>query len=122
VRRAKKRFAASVEAGRAEFREGAVETLPFEAGAFQKVCSVNTIYFWSSLEAGFGEIHRVLSPGGRVAIGFYKFERMRVSPDIFTMRTPDEIIAALHGAGFADVCVKSPKPTTAWNVVVAARP
>ena len=63
VRRAKARFPEAVAAGRADFREGNVEELPFEASSFGKVCTVNTVYFWSSLDAGFAEIHRVLSPG-----------------------------------------------------------
>jgi arsenite methyltransferase len=124
VRRARKRFAAAVAAGRAGFRVGAVEALPFEAGAFQKACTVNTVYFWTSLAAGCAEIHRVLSSGGRVAIGFLpkeRMERMRKAPDIFTLRTPDEVVGALQATGFADVRVTRPEPTTPWTVVLARR-
>ena len=67
---ARARFSESVKSGRAEFREGTAEAIPFEAGVFEKVCSVNTIYFWHSLDKGFAEIHRVLTPGGRLVIGF----------------------------------------------------
>src|SRR3954470_19253675 len=52
VRRAKAMFSEAVSAGRADFREGNVEELPFEASSFGKVCTVNTVYFWSSLDAG----------------------------------------------------------------------
>ena len=68
VRRANARFSEAVSAGRAIFREGNVEELPFEASSFGKVCTVNTVYFWNSLDAGFAEMHRVLSPGGRVVV------------------------------------------------------
>jgi ubiquinone/menaquinone biosynthesis C-methylase UbiE len=124
VRRAKARFAETVSAGRADFREGNVEKLPFEASSFGKVCTVNTVYFWSSLDAGFAEIHRVLSPGGRLVVGFLpkeRMERMRMPTDIFTSRTPDDVIAALKKAGFTDVRVERPEPTTPWNVMVATR-
>ncbi|MEO8924866.1 MAG: methyltransferase domain-containing protein, partial [Caldimonas sp.] len=63
-------FHEAVSSGRAEFREGSVEALPFEAKSFDKVRTVNAVYFWSLLAAGFAEIHRVLSPGGRAVIGF----------------------------------------------------
>jgi arsenite methyltransferase len=122
VRQAKARFSGAVSAGRADFREGNVEKLPFEAASFGKVCSVNTVYFWSSLDAGFAEIHRVLSPGGLVVVGFLpkeRMDRMGMPTDIFTSRTPDEVITAMAKAGFSDVHVERPEPTTPWNVVVA---
>jgi ubiquinone/menaquinone biosynthesis C-methylase UbiE len=114
----------AVTAGRAEFREGRVEALPFDTASFGKVCTVNTVYFWRSLDVGFTEIHRVLAPGGRVVIGFLPKEwmdRLGHPSDIFTARTSTEVIAALTGAGFKNVHIERPDTTTRWNVVVAAR-
>ena len=119
---AKARFSASVNSGRARFLEGTVEAIPFPAAAFDKVCTVNTIYFWRSLEAGFAEIHRVLAPGGRVVIGFLPkqwMDRLGHPPDIFTSRSSDEVVAGLTGSGFKQVHVERPEPTTRWNVIVA---
>jgi ubiquinone/menaquinone biosynthesis C-methylase UbiE len=45
VSRAKARFSEAVKAGRAEFREGDLEHLPFQSSSFGKVCIVNTVYF-----------------------------------------------------------------------------
>jgi arsenite methyltransferase len=122
VRRAKAIFSEAVSAGRADFREGSVEELPFEASSFERVCTVNTIYFWSSLDAGFAEIRRVLSPGGRVVVGFVpkeRMDRMGMPVDIFTSRAPEDVVAALRKAGFSDVRIERPEPTTPWNVIVA---
>jgi len=96
VRRARSIFSAEVNEGRADFREGDVEALPFDAASFGKVCTVNTIYFWKSLEAGFAEIRRVLSPDGRLVVGFLPKDRMTrlgVPKDIFTLREPGEVVS-----------------------------
>jgi ubiquinone/menaquinone biosynthesis C-methylase UbiE len=124
VKRARAIFSEAVAAGRADFREGTVEALPFETALFGKACTVNTVYFWRSLDTGFAEIHRVLSPGGRVIVGFLpkeRMDRMRMPTDIFTSRTPDDVITALTQAGFTGVSVERPEPTTPWNVIVATR-
>jgi ubiquinone/menaquinone biosynthesis C-methylase UbiE len=125
VELAKSRFSKAVAAGRAEFRTGSVETLPFPAAAFGKVCTVNTVYFWSSLDVGCSEIRRVLTPGGRVVVGFLPKEpmqRMGMPSDIFTLRASAEVIGALTRAGFKDIRAERPEPATPWNVIVAQAP
>jgi arsenite methyltransferase len=123
VQRARARLKSAVRDGRAEFREGNVESIPFATASFTKICTVNTIYFWKSLDAGFAEIRRVLRPGGRIAIGFVtkeKMDRMGLPGDIFTSREPDEVVAALRSNGFNDVRLERPKPTTPWVIAVAS--
>jgi arsenite methyltransferase len=124
VARARRIYRKAVSAGRADFCEGSVEALPFESASFGKVCTVNTIYFWTSLAAGFVEIHRVLSPGGLLVVGFLPKERMdclNMPTDIFTARAADDVVSALSGVGFSDVRVTRPTPSTPWAVVAAAR-
>ena len=124
VAAARSRFAAAVRAGQADFRGGTVEALPFASGTFAKACTVNTVYFWPSLDAGFAELARVLRPGGRVVVGFLPkayMDRMVMPADIFTPRTPEEVVAALERVGFTAVRVTRPRPTTAWNAIVGER-
>jgi ubiquinone/menaquinone biosynthesis C-methylase UbiE len=121
---AKRRFSNQTKSGRAHFRQGDVEAIPFGESAFDKVCTVNTVYFWTSLEAGFAEIYRVLKPRGRIAIGFLpkeRMDRMGMPEDIFTARSPQEVAGAMTKVGFRDVLVARPEPDTPWNVVVATR-
>lgn len=121
---ASKRYAKAVADGRAEFQQGAIEDMPFPAATFDKVMTVNTVYFWTSLEAGFRQLHRVLVPGGRAVIGFLPKEhmdRMKMPTDIFTTRYLEDVRAAMIGAGFVDLESKRPQAETAWTVVVARR-
>jgi len=122
VERASKNFAEAVSSHRADFRQGSVESIPFDSRSFNKACTVNTVYFWKSLEAAFQDIRRVLHPGGRLVVGFLPKEhmdRMNMPPDIFTTRTPQEVVDAMTGAGFTGIRIERPKPTTAWNIIVA---
>jgi len=124
VRQAATRFSEAIAAGTADFREGNIEALPFEPESFGKVCTVNTIYFWTSLDAGFTEIHRVLAPGGRAVIGFLPKEWMDrggFPPDIFTSRATDDVLAAAKKAGFKDPRVERPATTTRWVVILARK-
>ncbi|WP_109488333.1 class I SAM-dependent methyltransferase [Occallatibacter savannae] len=123
VKRANARFRDQIRAGRAEFREGHIEHIPFETGSFTRVCTVNTVYFWSSLDAGCAEIRRVLTPEGAAIIGFLPkthMDKMKMPGDIFTSRTEDEVIAALRRNGFANAQITRPTPQTAWAVAVAS--
>jgi len=121
---ARDKYAAAVAAGRAEFCEGRADALPYVAASFNKVCTVNTVYFWHALEAGFADIRRVLAPGGRAVIGFLPkqyMDAMGYPADIFTTRTTEDVIAALLAVGFRDIRVERPTPDTRWNVLVAER-
>ena len=124
VERAQSVYAKAVAAGRADFRQATVEALPFEAASFGKALTVNTVYFWPSLDKGFGEIHRVLAAGGRLVVGFLPKERMdrlNMPTDIFTTRAPDDLIAALTKAKFVGARLERPTPTTPWAAIVAHR-
>jgi ubiquinone/menaquinone biosynthesis C-methylase UbiE len=121
---ATRHFAKAIETGRAKFCQGNVESLPFDEATFDKICTVNTVYFWTSLDAGFAEIYRVLKSGGQTIIGFLpkqKMDRMGMPTDIFTTRAPDDVVVAMRRVGFHNIRIERPTPETAWNVLVATR-
>jgi ubiquinone/menaquinone biosynthesis C-methylase UbiE len=124
VEAARKRFGREVGEGRAEFRIGAVEALPFAGASLDKALSVNTVYFWTSLDGGLAEIARVLKNDGRIALGFLpkeRMERMNFPPDIFTPREPEDLTAAMAGAGFTEVKLHQPRPDPGWMVATGVR-
>ncbi|OIU71758.1 class I SAM-dependent methyltransferase [Rossellomorea aquimaris] len=53
---------------RIELVLGSVEELPLSEEQFSAVYSIHSVYFWENLSRSFEEIHRVMTPGGRVMI------------------------------------------------------
>jgi len=108
VEAARSRFKTEIEAGRVSLHRGEVQALPLADASVDRVLTVNTVYFWPDLAPGVREIHRVLTPGGRVVIGIRDGSVMeRVDPAVFTLRPPQEIAAALTSAGFSGAEVNS---------------
>ncbi len=50
--------------------------IPFEDNAFEKIFTVNTLYFWQNPVDLFNELYRVLKPNGRLCITFVDQETM----------------------------------------------
>ena len=55
--------------GKVEVVKGEVQSLPFEDDSFDIVTAFETVYFWPNIEKCFGEVKRVLKPGGIFLIG-----------------------------------------------------
>lgn len=55
--------------GKVEVVQGDVQSLPFEGETFDIVTAFETVYFWPNIEKCFGEVKRVLKPGGIFLIG-----------------------------------------------------
>jgi arsenite methyltransferase len=60
--------AAELGAGNVDFVEGEIEALPFADGAFDVVVSNGVVDLVPDKDAVFGEVYRVLAPGGRIQI------------------------------------------------------
>ena len=97
---AQRRFSRQIRMGQADFRQGDVKSLPFNTAAFDKVCTVNTVYFWASLEAGFAEIYPC-SQATRPRRCRFSSERVDGphgdAEDIFTTRAPLKVARAHKG-------------------------
>ena len=55
--------------GKVEVLEGDVQSLPFEDNTFDIITAFETVYFWPNIEKSFGEVKRVLKPGGTFMMG-----------------------------------------------------
>jgi ubiquinone/menaquinone biosynthesis C-methylase UbiE len=68
VRAATHRNAKTIKAGLVTLHHGDVTTLPFAESQFDKVFSIQTMYFWPDPSRALAEIFRVLKPGGRLVV------------------------------------------------------
>ena len=68
LERARKDLAERISAGTAEIVKGDADHLPWEDGRFSVVTSVNAMKFFPDPVAALREMHRVLRPGGRMAV------------------------------------------------------
>ncbi len=65
---ARKRLADRIAAGSAEIVEGDASHLPWDDDRFSVATSINAIKFFPDPLAALREVHRVLRPGGRLAV------------------------------------------------------
>jgi len=70
VRESKKLNTDWISKGRARFIHSNIKSLPFENDVFNKVFTINTIYFWDDEIAALNEIKRIMQPLGKFIIGF----------------------------------------------------
>ncbi len=54
--------------------------MPFQSGSFDKVVTVNTMFFWPAPAEELAEIYRVLVPGGTFVLSMCSQETMRTFP------------------------------------------
>lgn len=81
------------------------DTIPFEDNYFDKVFTVNTIYFWKNSKNYAKEIYRVLKPGGMLSIGFIPKSTMQYIPFAkygFTLYDVESVNSILKYCGFTD--------------------
>ena len=116
----------AIASGRCEVRQGDVSALDLPAEACDLATAFETIYFWPGLERCFGQVARVLKPGGLFMIcnesdgtdaASLRFEKIIEG---MKNHTVEEIEAALRAAGFSDV-KSHHHPDKPWICVLARR-
>lgn len=77
--------------------------IPFEDRFFNKVFTINTIYFWSDIKKMFSELFRVLQPKGILAVTFGEKAFMETLPFTkydFKLYEEKEVIKHAESIGF----------------------
>lgn len=108
-----------VQQGQASFIQVTGNGFPdLEAVHFNKVFTVNTLYFWEEPLQQLDEIHRVLKTGGQLSIAFIEksfAEHLPFTQYGFTLYTTEQVQALLEKAGFTDIRFNSYQETITSN-------
>lgn len=110
VKEAQKRNKALIKQGRVDIKLGEVSRIPFDNDSFDKVFTVNTIYFWPNPEADLKEIQRILRPNGKLIISFRskeKMEKLAFTKNTFRLFEPNEVAQLLLNAGYINIHISS---------------
>jgi ubiquinone/menaquinone biosynthesis C-methylase UbiE len=105
VRHAGRRNRAAIRRGRVEIHRADASRLPFPDGAFNRAGSLNSLQFWADQDQGLAELHRVLEPGGMVAVVL--MARSDEPPGSSRPAWVTDTVAGMERAGFAGVRVAS---------------
>jgi SAM-dependent methyltransferase len=105
----RRRFRREIQAGRLERKKASVAEIPNGDERFDRVLTVQTIYFWPDPAAGLREILRVLNPGGRLVLATATKEEMdkrSFTRHGFRKFTESELDDLLRAAGFSEILVE----------------
>ena len=92
-----------IKSGQVQFHLSNADNLPFANETFDKVFSVNTIYFWDDQQSALSEIGRVLKPKGQITISVRPKSVMEHYPFVkygFAMFTKNDLIDLLAENNF----------------------
>ncbi len=111
-----------ISSNKVKIQKGDCKELNYANNTFDKVCSVNTLYFWNPPEKYLSEIFRVLKPGGHLVLGIRSSEQMNALPldkNIFNTYSLNDAVNLVSTAGFSDAHVQAREgvPFTSYCVV-----
>ena len=108
VHQAARRFAAFIHTGKLTLCTADIAHLPYRRGRFDKICTINTIYFWDDPIACLAELRRILTADGQLVVAMEAHDQ-RQAPRFtqygFAHYTSDDLQHLLKQAGFSQCTI-----------------
>jgi ubiquinone/menaquinone biosynthesis C-methylase UbiE len=83
-----------IKNGKVKIHFGDFDNLTLDSNCFDKIFSVNTIYFWKNPEDTLSKVSSILKPGGKLVIGYHdksEMEKMPLNKDVFNYYSTDDL-------------------------------
>jgi ubiquinone/menaquinone biosynthesis C-methylase UbiE len=129
VKQAIKKNKLAIKDGKTKILQGNVSELPFADASFDKICAIETFYFWPDPPKNLQEVKRVMKPGGIAAFAMEISKEGANSSAIldnaqrlgFPIYSGQEMKSLLVTAGFVDVSYKViPEREKGWLCAVGS--
>jgi ubiquinone/menaquinone biosynthesis C-methylase UbiE len=101
---AQRRNKKSIKTGKVKILKGNFDEIPLQNDYYDKVCSINTIYFWPKPEYTAQKIADIIKPGGFFLAGFEdmnQLEQRSLDTDVFKIYSTEEVKNLLVKSGFS---------------------
>jgi ubiquinone/menaquinone biosynthesis C-methylase UbiE len=119
VDEARKQNESFIASGQAEFHNADASELPFDTDFFDKVFSINTIYFWNNPQIVLAEIWRILKPKGQLTISVRPKSIMEHYPFVkygFKIFTKEDLTELISKNNFKVInIIEKPEPEVEIN-------
>lgn len=120
IKTASKRNSELTKQGKIHLKKGNVVNIPFENSFFDEIYTVNTVYFWESLDRGLSEIKRVLKPNGIFINVIYSkqwLDKIKYTQYGFTKYEPKELEIAVIRNGLSILQVIETKKDVSYCII-----
>jgi len=100
----------AVNSGKVRFIHGDLEELPFQQESFDRICTSNTLYFWSNPQKAMNGLFEVLKTHGKLLIAIRPKDVMNKLPVTefnFVRYTELEAKAMMESAGFKGITIET---------------
>jgi ubiquinone/menaquinone biosynthesis C-methylase UbiE len=116
VQQATKRNAAAIQLQRVDLQCASAASIPYPDALFDKVFSINVAHFWKNPLKELAELHRVLQPGGLIALAIQP--RTPNATETMSQETGEFLVQLLKETGFEQVRLEM-KPMQPVSTVCA---
>lgn len=102
----RKRFSSDIEAGKLKLNCCNQAKLPHFENHFTKICTVNTIYFWSDLRQTLIQLHHILEESGSLVICFNSKDFLKTTTlpkHGFKIYETEEVKYLMRRVGFKNI-------------------
>lgn len=123
VKRGQKKFAKSISQGKVQIKKGDASRIPYGSGYFNKVCAVNTIFFWREPVTCLKEIQRILKARGLIVLSVdakEDIEKLPLTRYGFALYSDNELRNLLNEAGFLNIRVERRRGQRSTSILLVA--